>query len=145
MSKKPTTRHLEEILRSIDSKDELQDYLSSPETINPCHSFIEYFRSLPKTSAIVPADLYKLTNLDRSYCYRIWDGSKRPGRDKILLICIAAGLDNTETRRALESGGEAALYPRNTRDAVIIYAIGQKYTVDQTNQLLDEMEMAVLE
>ena len=144
MDQAPTTRRLEEILQSIGSDDKLKDFLVSDETINPYGSFIEYFKSLPKTSHIVPADLYKRAGLDRSYCYKIWDGTKKPGRDKIILICLAAGLDNEETRRALESGGEAPLYSRNSRDAVIIYSISQGYNARQTSELLHEVGETIL-
>lgn len=144
MEDKPTTRHLEEILTSLETKQDLLDYLHTPEAESPYHSFKEYFRSLPKTAAIGPADLARETNMDRSYCYKIFK-EKRPGRDKILLLCIAAKLTNTETRRALEAGGVAPLYSRNTRDAVIIYAIEQGYNVYKTNELLDELGMHILE
>lgn len=145
MENKPTTRHLEEILTSLENKQDLVDYLRAPEAESPYHSFIEYFRSLPKTAAIGPADLYLETNIERSYCYKIFDGKKRPGRDKILLLCIAAKLNNTETRRALEAGREAPLYSRNTRDAVIFFAIEQELTVNKTNELLDELGLPILE
>ena len=100
MNHQPTTRHLEDILKSIGDTDELKAYINSVNDTIPFDSFIEYFKSLPKTQTIVPADLFRLANLDRAYCYKIWNGKKRPGRDKILAICIAAGLDNDETRRA---------------------------------------------
>ncbi len=145
MKDKPTTRHLEEILTSLESEQKLKDLLAAPETESPYHSFIEYFRSLPKTASIGPADLYLEANMDRTYCYKIFNGSKQPGRDKILLLCIAAKLNNTETRRALEAGGAAPLYSRNTRDAVIIYTIEHGYKVAETNDLLDELGLSILE
>ena len=144
MSDKPTTRHLDEILRSITSNAKLEEYLSSPGTESPFNSFIEYFKSLPAVASIVPADIYKLADLDRTYCYHIWNGTKTPSRDKILLLCIAAGLNRDETRRALEAGREAPLYPRSRRDSVISYAIQQKINVMETNALLDEMGMEIL-
>ena len=138
LGEKLTTRHLDEILKDIDSEAELKEYLELPGRESPFGSFIEYYRSLPKLKNVVPADLYKLASIDRSYCYHIWDGTKTPGRDKILLLCIAAGLDNDETRRALEAGGEAVLYPRSRRDCIIAYSIRQGLDVFHTNRLLNE-------
>lgn len=145
MRKHSTTGHLEEILTAVNSQKGLQDYIRDPGNITPYKTFISYFKSLPETASIVPADLYRKAGLERSYCYHIWDGSKVPGRDKILRICLAAGLDNTKTRRALESGRVAPLYPRDTRDAVLIFAIRKGLSVDQTNQLLTEMGEKPLE
>ena len=72
------------------------------------------------------------------------NGSKRPGRDKILALCIAAGLDLKETKRALESAGEAPLYSRNKRDAIILYAINNRLDIIGLNDLLEKADEQLL-
>lgn len=135
-----TTRHLEERLRSVDSEKKLQQYLDSPESVSPWHSAGEYLSSLPEVQKLGPSGLYKLAGVDRSLCYHILSGEKaRPGRDLILRLCIAAGLDAAETKRALEAGGTAPLYARNRRDVIISFAMQQKCSVMETNELLDQM------
>ena len=63
-------------------------------------------------------------------------GSRSPSRDKVLRLCIAAGLDLRETTRALELSGNATLYPKNRRDIILTVAINQSASVDDTNLLL---------
>ena len=140
-----TTRHLEEILKQIDSQPQLEAYLETPGTVSPYETFREYYLSLPKVQAIPRTKLYELADIERSYCYHILSGSKIPGRDKILRLCIAAKLDQQETRQALESGGAAPLYARNKRDAVISFAINNGCTVLETNELLHDMNLEVLQ
>ena len=145
MPDNPTTRRLDQILASVDNMEELREYLSAPGTISPNSTFIAYFKSLPKVSRLGPAELYRRANMDRSYCYHIWGGTKTPSRDKIILLCLAAGLDINETRRSLEAGQQASLYSRSQRDAVIIFAIQNGLTVNETNDLLDEIGVEILE
>lgn len=141
----PTTRHLEDILNSIGSKEELKACLGDPGFISPCSSFREFYFALPEVQALKLTDLYKLADLDRTYFYHVRSGITKPGRDRIFRLCLAAGLSGPDTRRALEAGSEAPLYVRSRRDAVISFAISKKLTVMQTNELLDEMGLEALE
>lgn len=145
MAENPTTRRLDKILEAVGDPSELEQYLETPGAVSPFGSFIEYFKSLPKVSRLGAAELYKRADMDRSYCYHIWDGSKTPSRDKILCLCLAAGLDRDETRRALEAGQAAPLYSRSRRDAVISFAIQQGLGVREANELLDEKGLTPLE
>ena len=63
-------------------------------------------------------------------------GTRSPGRDKILRLCLAAGLTFKETTRALELGGCAILYARNRRDIILTVSVNQHASVDETNLLL---------
>lgn len=76
--------------------------------------------------------------LPRTYAYQILNGTKNPGRDKILALCIAAGVDYEETQRALALSNMGKLYPRRREDSIIIFALEQKLSVLQTNELLYE-------
>ena len=70
------------------------------------------------------------------YAYQILNGSKNPGRDKTLAICLAAGMDYEETQRALALSDSGKLYPRKKRDSIIIFALHKRLSVQQTNELL---------
>ena len=131
-----TTEHLDRVLRDIDSEKELDRFLNTPGNMNPAESFAEYFNSLEKVQAIPPADLYKNAGIERTYGAHILSGSKAPGRDKILRLCLAAGLSADETKRALEAAGEAPLYARNRRDAILSYALKKHLSVMDADELL---------
>ncbi len=139
-----TTDRLGEELRSVKDADGLDAYLSAEGTVPPYSSFIEYFRFLDETKNQTPAELYKSANIERTYFYHVWNGDKNPGRDKIIAICIAAKLDNRQVKKALEAGSQPPLYPRNTRDAVIIFAIENGFDVFATNGKLSEMGLEPL-
>lgn len=137
-SHEPTTRQLEHTLLEIDNAASLGEYLETIDGLPQYDSFIAYFRTLDKVQNMTPAALQKASAMERSYYYHVMDGSKNPGRDKILRLCLAAGLDEDETRRALEAGKASILYARSRRDAVIQYAITNHLSVIETNILLEQ-------
>lgn len=71
--------------------------------------------------------------------------AKNPGRDKVLALCLAAQMNYDETQRALVLADVGKLYPRRKRDSIIIFALNQKLTVQQTNELLYAENEKILE
>ena len=138
MEQNSTTGQLADILSEIDSTKEMEQYLETPKVADSFHSFPEFFRSLPAYGAMDSGDLILQSGLERSYFYQVMKGTRSPGRDKVLCLCLAAGLSLKETTRALELSGNAVLYPRNRRDIILTVAINQKAGVIDTNLLLTQ-------
>lgn len=136
-----TTRSLENEMAEVDDQRSLDRFLEKVDAAVKFDSFLDYFRSLDQVKAISDADLQKRSGIDRSYCYHILEGSKAPGRDKIIRLCIAAGLSDTQTRRALEAGHVPAFYSKSRRDGVIRFAIRQHLSVTETNLLLSDYSL----
>ena len=88
--------------------------------------------------------MQKKSGIDRTYIYQIMDGSKNPGRDKIIAIAIACEMTLAECQRALEISQEGILYAKSRRDSLIIYAINKKLTIMELNALLEEHGLPVL-
>lgn len=131
-----TTKQLADILANIDSPQEMEKYMEIPKVKGNFRTFAEYFRSLPAAHSMDSADLIRRSGLERSYFYQVMKGTRNPGRDKVLRLCLGAGLDLKETIRALELSGNALLYPRKRRDIILTVAINQKAGVDDANLLL---------
>ena len=132
-----TTRKLADVLAHIDDTTAMEEFMVIPEVKDSYKNFTDYFRSLESVKEISDTELISKSGIEKSYYYQIIKGTKNPGRDKILRLCIAAGLNMKETTRCLELAGCAALYPKNRRDIIISVAINQKATVIDTNLLLD--------
>ncbi len=131
-----TTKQLAEILSKISSPEEMDQYMEIPKVKGNFKNFAEYFRSLPAAHSTDSAELIRRSGLERSYFYQVMKGKRNPGRDKVLRLCLGAGLSLKETTRALELSGNAVLYPRKRRDIILTLAINQKAGVDDTNLLL---------
>lgn len=141
---KHTTDKLTDVLREVHNTDDLQQYMDKLEDTPAYGSFQEYFNSLPQMETIGKAELIRRTNIERSYGYQLLKGTRSPGRDKILLFCLAAGLDLHRTQRALKAGQESILYPRSRRDSIIIFAINEKLNLSDTQELLEQFDEALL-
>ncbi len=131
-----TTVNLAKILSGIDSAQEMEQYMELPEVNDGYRTFPEYFQSLEPVQEMNSGDLIRNSGLERSYYYQVMKGTRSPGRDKVLRLCLAAGLNLKETTRALELSGNAVLYPRNRRDIILTVAVNQMADVDDTNLLL---------
>ncbi len=136
------TKDLEKVLSNIQDEDTLHQYLKNIKDVNE-HSFYEYFAS--QTKEFDKSKLVQDSGIERSYCYHILNGTKKPSRDKILCLCIAAKFNAEQTRRALEIANEGILYAKSSRDTLIQYAINQKFSVIETNILLEEHQEKTLD
>ena len=138
MADDSTTRNLGDILSKIDNTAEMEKYFDNPKITDSFNSFIDYLRSIIEAKKITDSELITKSGIEKSYYYQIMKGSRNPGRDKVIRLCIAAGLTNRETTRTLELSGNAPLYPKNRRDIIITVGINQHASVDDINLLLDK-------
>lgn len=133
-----STDELLNILRASRSKEHLDAYTSIIEKQPAYGSFAEYLKVFLQEQHITDAALIKSSLLPRTYAYQILNGTKNPGREKVLALCIAAGMNYEETQRALALANVGKLYPRRREDSIIIFALEQGLNVLQTNELLYE-------
>lgn len=79
-------------------------------------------------------------NLERTYGYQIFNGTRHPSRDILIRIALLLGLNLEETQRLLKIGGKNILYPRVRKDAVAIFALEKGYSPEEYELLLQEVE-----
>lgn len=131
----------QELLNALSQKNaSLEDVL---QTI-PDLKFHDYLTFLFSQQALSKSAIIKKSTLDRTYAYQIFDGTKMPGRDKVLALSLSMALPLEETDRLLKLANQGTLYPKVKRDAVIIYAIAHHYDVLQTNEMLYEHGMEII-
>ena len=140
-----TTGELLHILTSTHSQKELDAYLETHAKPDASLDFAGCFQHFLEIHDLKKSDIIRAAQLDRTYGYQILSGARQPGRDKILALCIAAGLTLRETQRCLECAGEGILYARSSRDAVIIYGIEHRMDVMRINELLADKRELILE
>ena len=91
------------------------------------------------------ADVIKKSNLNSSYVYQIFRGKKYTSRDKVIALAFGLALSADETQKLLKQAGYRELYPRDKRDALLLYAINQKMNIIDANEVLYDHEIEVLE
>ena len=102
-------------------------------------SLSDYLDQLLTLHAVAKKDVINRSNVDSVYAYQIFQGKKKkPSRDILIRRALAFPLDVAETKRLLYYGGAETLYPRVRRDAHIMYAIHNRFSVIKTDIYLSE-------
>lgn len=146
MSLEPkSTEELQNLLANTHSSKELSKYLKQYTLPDSEMSFHQAFQALLNKYGLEKSEVIRRSNLDRTYAYQILNGKKIPGRDKVLALSIAAGLSEKEVRRLLEYAGSGILYPRSSRDSVILFGIRKHLGLMDVNEMLMEMGEKIIE
>lgn len=141
---KRTTSRLDEILNNINNQKDLNDYINKEDNLSNYEDFVDYFLSLDKIKKIDKSELINKAGIERTYGYQILNKTRKPGRDKIISLCISGKLNISETNKALESAKQQLLYSRNKRDIIIIFSINNELSIEETNYLLDYYKEEIL-
>ncbi len=88
---------------------------------------------------ITPRDIVTKTNISQSHVYQIISGKRGAGRDKLIELALALGLDLNETQLLLTLGQSGTLYPKVRRDAAIICCIKEHMDLYETNECLKKI------
>ncbi len=120
---KKTTDELLNILTSVHSEAELDNFVGKLEKSGRVPSFPEYLKEKMQERELEAGELWRAAQIPRSYGYNILSGVRKPRRDKVLALCLALNLSCEETQRVLKVAGAGALYPRRQRDAVIMFSL----------------------
>ena len=128
MENKRTTELLN-LLSSEGSESYFKKYAPEWEEMSGYTNLKDYFNAyFSNHPDITPAEVIKRSDLDRGYAYQILNGTKKhPGKYKLVLLCLCAGMTLKETQRALTISGCSVLYPKITCDAALIICINNGY------------------
>jgi hypothetical protein len=129
----------DELLNILDKNKSISAYLSDNKDEFLSEGLADYLNRLLKEKQLKKAEVIKASLINTVYGYQIFSGLKAPSRDRLIQLAIGMHLNLEETQRLLKIGGGSALYPRNKRDSVIIYAINNAYSVLDCDEILYEL------
>ena len=128
-----STKELEHQIRESTTAKVLvgEDYTSPPLPI--------YLNNLLHRHGLTIQDVVVACNLDRSYGYQLFNGTRRPSREFLLRLALLLKLGEEEAQRLLKIAGRQPLYARNRRDAAVLYALTHELTMEKTDELLESL------
>ena len=135
----------DELAHEISRSDNILDYFAENHGEMQLDSLPEYLESWLKQKGCSKADVVRRSNLNKAYVYQIFLGKKYPSRDKVIALAFGLGLDDKEMQTLLKQAGYRELYPRDPRDALLLYAIGHRMSIIDANELLYDHNIEVLE
>ncbi len=139
MSNKQRKMDTGELLGVLERSSSFGDAMESCSVSVDDPALHSHLLDLLKAHDYTPSELILKVNLSKSFVYQILNGTRVPGRDILIRISLAVGLDLDETQRLLAVARRGRLYPRIRRDAAIIFCLSRKRTLDQANDLLEEI------
>lgn len=106
--------------------------------------FHTYISELCRESGRVPEQIIRLSAIDRTYGHQLFNGRRRPSRDKVIQLAFGFGLDVDGAQRLLLRAQKSALYPKIRRDAAILYCLNNRKDIFETQSVLLSLGQTLL-
>ena len=88
--------------------------------------------------------LAKRAGMSEVYLHQVFSGKRNPSRSRLICMCIGMQATLEETQELLKLCGCAQLYPKNKRDAIILFGITHGKDLFEINDTLFEEEEETL-
>ena len=129
-----TTKRLCDALLNADNIDSYFD--NNADRIDIGVDLSEFLEEKLKESGLTRAELFARSSINPSYGYQLLSGLRSPARDTAVQRALGLALGVDDTQKLLRMAKLGALYPRDRRDSIILFAISNGFTLPQTNELL---------
>ncbi len=134
----------EELLHAITETKHIDEFLQEHESEIKNIDLQTYLYELMNYARLTIPLIIEKASISRSLAYQIFGGQRSPNRNLLIRIALIMKLDIKQTQRLLRIAKKGELYPRIQRDAAIIFSIQNKYSLIDTNELLESLGEAIL-
>lgn len=131
-----------DLLKTLLRTDEYSQFQELKD--NGVVSLAEHLDALLDQKETSRAEVIYRARLDTVYGYQIFNGTRKPSRDKLLQLAFGFPLTYKETLTLLRIAGVGSLYVRRIRDSIIIFALNKGFSLEQLNELLEQEDEAYL-
>lgn len=116
---KDTNNLLQELMETAT----LDQFLSENQNNFNRDSICELLNRVFQKRRISKATLAKQSGMSEVYLHQVFSGRRNPSRNRLLCLCFGLNASLEETQELLKRCGFAQLYPKDRRDAIILYGI----------------------
>ena len=99
----------------------------------------DYLRRLLEERQLGVREAIRRCNLERSYGYQLFNGTRRPTRDVLMVLSLELELSGEEAGRLFAIAGRPPLYARRRRDAAVLYGLSHGLSPADVHELLLEL------
>ena len=107
-------------------------------------SIHELLNKLFQERNISKATLAKQSGMSEVYLHQVFAGRRNPSRNRLICLCFGLSATLEETQSLLKQCGLAQLYPKDKRDAIIIYGLVNGASLFDVNDKLFSEEEELL-
>jgi hypothetical protein len=136
-----TTRTMQRMLFSApDFETYARDNAPLLTTPRLCYYLCGLCRKLGST----PGQVIRRSGVDRTYGHQIFNGTRKPSRDKLLQLAFGFGLTVDGTQEMLKTAQKSPLYPLLLRDAAVMRCLHDGKTILEAQEMLNRMGLTLL-
>ncbi len=144
------TQHVEEksststLFRLLFKASGIKEFMEQNAGSMSLPSFSEYISNLCSQRGEVPERIIKRANIERSFGHQLFKGTKKPSRDTVLQLVFGFEATVDTAQELLKHAGMSTLYPKVKRDTAIIYCLHHHFTIVETQNILNEMNLPLI-
>lgn len=106
--------------------------------------FHEYLRQKCNEKGAVPEQIIKRSDIERTYGHQLFRGLRMPSRDKVIQLAFGFEFGVEDTQKLLKAARKSILHPKIKRDAAILFCIGRRMSLFDTQAVLQELGIPLL-
>ena len=144
-SRDKTDVSTQELLQLLSNANTLEGFLDTNAEHIPNTSVTEYLKLLLERHQMSRQSALQAANLDYSLGYQILNGYRNPRRNALIRLAIGMHLSLDETQHLLKIAQRGELYPKNRRDAAILYCISHHLNLINTEIILEKIGEELLD
>ena len=129
-------KNTSDLQQELLSKPNLDRILSENAASFQQESATALLNRLYERTGLSKITLAKRSGMSEIYLHQIFGGQRTPSRDRLLSLCCAMDATLEETQEVLKRSSLARLYPKNRRDAIILYGIANGMDLFAVNDKL---------
>lgn len=134
-------KNTNDLQNELMSTSNLSRFLSENQDSFNNEEFPELLQNLFQKKGISKAALAKNAGMSEVYLYQLFSGGRNPSRNRIICLCFGLSATLEESQELLRGSGNAQLYAKDRRDAIIIYGLLHRMTLAEVNdRLFSEQE-----
>ena len=136
-----STREIERRLYAAQTFDGfLEENASGLVTPQICYHLSE----LCRTRGLKAVEVIRRANLERTYGHQLFNGTRKPSRDKLLQLAFGLSLTVEETQELLKVARKSPLYSKIMRDAAVMRCLYDQQKLDDVQELLNRPGLTLL-
>jgi transcriptional regulator with XRE-family HTH domain len=139
--KVPTNTLLQRLFKTTSIDRFIRRY---DEDMSHFPSFKKYINDLCTDKGVTAESIIKKADIERTYGHQLFNGTRKPSRDKVLQLAFGFEAGYEETQKLLSVARKSALHPKVKRDAAIIFALEKGLDIIAVQSTLFELGIPIL-
>lgn len=126
----------DDLRQELMESEDLDRFLSENRDCFQAEDCGALLQRLFENTGFSKAELARRSGMSAVYLYQVFSGRRRPSRDRMLCLCFGMDCSLETAQELLKRGAFSPLYPKNRRDAIILFSLSKGLSLQETNDRL---------